>query len=470
MEITPDRLIEIALDNLKRKLPPSLAEPISPDALEKLPGSIREAADSLRGKGVRLIRGEDILAEARADLTARLAGSLKAGVLLPDELSPGIVKWLAGTPLAIQIVNRIQAAGRGKIAGGAAAMIATGPVTILARPPDGNGPVYIISKPPGDQSGDNWPINIIAKPPDGNGPVYIISKPPGDQSGDNGPINIIAKPPDGNGPVYIISKPPGDHSGNSGPINIIARPPGDQTGTGGPIYIIARPPSEGSSGGSRRRSRLRGLLPAGLIAVAILVLAGWLAGSVGGSGRPVPTATVGLAIGAGGKIHTVTPSETSVLIRTDTPSVTVTPSPTPTDTLTATPSWTDTPSLTATPAPFFLVIVEPKQIFYRGTGCGEKQARFQVQVAEPEKVAGVWMFVHLINREATEVTGWSGALVMTPEGSGWYAYTLYAEDIPEFAKYRESRVLYQFIAYDRKFKNVAASGVHGDVELSACGR
>ena len=161
-----------------------------------------------------------------------------------------------------------------------------------------------------------------------------------------------------------------------------------------------------------------------------------------------------------GKTYTVMPSQTSISSRIETPTVSVTCSPTS----------TDIPTLTATPAFFFRVIVEPKHIYYRGTDCGERKARFQVQVAEPAKVAGVWLFIRLINQEATEVTGWSGALVMTVEGSGWYGYTLYSEDIPEFTKYRDSRVLYRFIAYDGKFKNVAASGVHGDVELSACGR
>ncbi len=233
---------------------------------------------------------------------------------------------------------------------------------------------------------------------------------------------------------------------------------GQPHGTG-PVNIVARLPSEGSSGDMKKgRPRLRWLLPAGLIAVAILFLAGCLAGSIGGDGREVPTATIGLAGGEAAKMYTATPSDTPVSIQADTPPVAVTSSYPPTDTL------------TATPAPFFLITVEPKHIYYRGTGCGGKQARFQVQVAEQAKVAGVWMFVRLINQEATEVTGWSGALVMTAEGSGSYAYALYAEDIPEFAKYRESRVLYRFIAYDRKFKNVAASGVHGDVELSACGR
>ncbi len=220
---------------------------------------------------------------------------------------------------------------------------------------------------------------------------------------------------------------------------------------------MARPPSEGSSGGSKKgHPRLRWLLPVGLIAVVILLLAG----SIGKGNRPAPTTTNGLAAGVNGKIYTVTPSQTSVSSRTETPTVSATCSPTP----------TDIPTLTATSEFFFRVIVEPKHIYYRGTDCGEMQARFQVQVAEPAKVSGIWMFVRLINKEATEVTGWSGPLVMAAAGSGWYDFTLSAEDIPEYTKYRESRVLYRFVAYNSKFKNLAASGVHGDVELSACGK
>jgi hypothetical protein len=417
MEITPDRLIEVALDNLKRKLTAavSLHEPLSPAALEKLPGAIREVVDSLHRRGIPIVRGEDILADTQADLTSRLAASLKAGALLPNEITPELVKWLAGTPLAIQIANLIKPSGRRKMAGGGAAMAGTGAIAILAKPPEENGPVSIISKPPGDQSGNNAPIHIIA------------------------------------------------------------RPPGGQTEPSDPIYIMAKPPSARSSGGSsdageprKRNPRLRWLPPVGLIAVVILFMAGALAVSMGKGYRPAPTPTAGLAIGVNGKTYTVTPSETSVSSPTETP--TVEASPTSTDTLTATFSWTDTPTPMAPPAPFFQAIVNPKHVYYRGTGCGENQVRFQVKVAEPAKVTGVWLFVRLMNKDGTEVTGWSGALVMAAAGSGWYSYTLYAEDIPNFTKFREAWVGYQFVAHDGVSEVVTRSEVFHDVELSACGR
>jgi len=142
------------------------------------------------------------------------------------------------------------------------------------------------------------------------------------------------------------------------------------------------------------------------------------------------------------------------------------PPPTPTPTPAFTPTWTPT----LLPASFFKVLVKPDHIYYRGTNCGDKEAQFQVQVADPAKVAGVWLFVRLKGKESGETTSWGEALVMTGGGSGWYSYLLAAEDIPDFAKFREAWVQYQFVAYDKSFARVETSGVFSDVELSACGK
>jgi hypothetical protein len=139
--------------------------------------------------------------------------------------------------------------------------------------------------------------------------------------------------------------------------------------------------------------------------------------------------------------------------------------PTPTLTSAITPTFTPSPTL----ASFFKVAVKPNHVYYRGTGCGDKQVQFQVQVADPKKVAGVWLFVQLKNKGGEEITGWSEALVMSPLGSGWYSYTLPSESIPSFTKFPDALVQYQFVAYDKNFARVATSDVFWDVELSACG-
>jgi CSLREA domain-containing protein len=133
-----------------------------------------------------------------------------------------------------------------------------------------------------------------------------------------------------------------------------------------------------------------------------------------------------------------------------------------------TPSLTPTLTLPAKGKPFFTVKLSAKQIFYRGMNCGPKQEDFQVQVAEPEKVAGVWIFIRLKNKGGEGNTDWGEALVMTPQGSGWYKYELLGETIPGFVKYEDAWVQYQLVAYDKSFARVATSDVLWDVELTAC--
>jgi hypothetical protein len=127
------------------------------------------------------------------------------------------------------------------------------------------------------------------------------------------------------------------------------------------------------------------------------------------------------------------------------------------------------PAPAPAPAPFFLPKIEPDHMYYRGDNCGPMEAEFQVQVAEPEKVAGVWLFVRLKDKETLQVTSFSEALVMKPLGDGWYRYILQADAIPDFAKHRESWVQYQYVAFDKEFNPVEHSDVYWDLELSACG-
>ena len=140
------------------------------------------------------------------------------------------------------------------------------------------------------------------------------------------------------------------------------------------------------------------------------------------------------------------------------------PTPTPT------PAFTPTPTLTQPLAPFFKVIAKPNHIYYRGANCGDKQIQFQVQVADPNKVAGVWLFIRLLNKIGGETTGWAQGLSMTSLGSGWYSYMLLSEDIPDFTKFPDAWVQYQFVAFDKSNTILVRSDVLGDVELSACGK
>ncbi len=133
-----------------------------------------------------------------------------------------------------------------------------------------------------------------------------------------------------------------------------------------------------------------------------------------------------------------------------------------------TPTLTPTLTLPSKGKPFFTVKLSSNPVYYRGTGCGDKFERFDVEVAEPGKVAGVWLFVRLRNKDGDGITAWNDALVMKPAGSGRYSYELLTEDISGFSKWENAWIQYQFVAYDKSFNRVATSDVYSDLVLSAC--
>ncbi|MBN2085326.1 MAG: hypothetical protein JW748_08860 [Anaerolineales bacterium] len=138
------------------------------------------------------------------------------------------------------------------------------------------------------------------------------------------------------------------------------------------------------------------------------------------------------------------------------------PPPAPTQTL--------APTLTPTllPQPFFQPLINPKHIYSRGAGCGAMKAEIQVKVADSKQTAGVWFFTRLRNMDGDGVTGWADAQVMKAAGVGWYSHLLYAESLPDFEKYENAWVQYQFVAYDGNFNRIATSEVYSDLELTAC--
>jgi CSLREA domain-containing protein len=134
---------------------------------------------------------------------------------------------------------------------------------------------------------------------------------------------------------------------------------------------------------------------------------------------------------------------------------------------------TPTPNKAATLTPtlakaFFTVKLSADHVYYRGTGCGDSFVKWNVQVAEPNKVAGIWLFVRLRNKDGEGITTWGDAIVMAPGGSGWYMYQLETTDIPGFVKWENSWIQYQLVAYDKGFARVATSEVYSDLLLSAC--
>ncbi len=117
----------------------------------------------------------------------------------------------------------------------------------------------------------------------------------------------------------------------------------------------------------------------------------------------------------------------------------------------------------------FIPAVSPA-VFFFGR-CEPAQVEFSLEIADPpEAVDYVLLFVRLMDPKSGEKTAWSEGLSMIPAGKGKYRYSLLAEDVPDFNKFQDAVLQYQFVAYNKAQAVIGRSEVFGDVALRACGR
>ncbi len=142
---------------------------------------------------------------------------------------------------------------------------------------------------------------------------------------------------------------------------------------------------------------------------------------------------------------------TPTLESSTTPTLPATLPPTPV--VTFTPTWvnsftpTTVPSFTATPVPVGLTFnanISTSQI-YAGS-CGTNQVTIQAYVSNPSLITGVTLFLKLKNQSTGESTSWNEGDPMNSSGSGWYQRTVSATSIPGYDDYKNSWILYQFVA------------------------
>jgi hypothetical protein len=58
---------------------------------------------------------------------------------------------------------------------------------------------------------------------------------------------------------------------------------------------------------------------------------------------------------------------------------------------------------------------------------------------------------------------------MIPAGKGKYRYTLLSADVPDYDKFPDAVLQYQFVAYNKAQAVIERSEVYGDVALRQCG-
>jgi len=171
------------------------------------------------------------------------------------------------------------------------------------------------------------------------------------------------------------------------------------------------------------------------------------------------------------------PQGTSTTVGTPTKTATITPTqPTPTYTgtptlsgitptrtrfgtpATLTGTFTPLPLFIDTATPLILVTVDTpgegfksveisgKEIFW-GI-CKPGVVKITAEVAEPDEVYNVVIFVRLMDGESPDTTPWSKGAAMDDRRNGIFTYNLNADTISEKSSYRRSWVLYQLVATD----------------------
>jgi hypothetical protein len=171
------------------------------------------------------------------------------------------------------------------------------------------------------------------------------------------------------------------------------------------------------------------------------------------------------------------PQETSAVAGTPTRTATITPTQ-PTPTYTSTPTLagiTPTRTLfgtratltgTFTPLPLFIDTATPLILFTADTPgegfkwveiegneifwgiCKPGVVRIIAEVAEPDEVYNVVIFVRLMDGESTDTTPWSKGAAMNNRRDGTFTYYLNADTISEKSAYRRAWVFFQLVATD----------------------
>jgi hypothetical protein len=140
-----------------------------------------------------------------------------------------------------------------------------------------------------------------------------------------------------------------------------------------------------------------------------------------------------------------------------------------------TPTFTPTPTQTLTPVPmqisFKPVEYSSTLIYHGGKTCKDKQLTIKVQILPFENVKSAGVFFRLEDKQGGQIGDWSQGFAMTPLGSGWFQYTLSADEIPGVQNWQvDAWLAVQFVANNQNGQKLANSAIRRDVTVSLCQR
>jgi hypothetical protein len=128
------------------------------------------------------------------------------------------------------------------------------------------------------------------------------------------------------------------------------------------------------------------------------------------------------------------------------------------------------PAATLEPAGMqFKPEVNPAEFFWGGCDPGQVDIKLEI-IDPPQKIDYVLLFFRLADKKSSDTTKWNEGWVMVNSSeANKFFYTLAAAKIPEYDRFAEAWLQYQFVAYNAAKVEVGHSGVYADVTLNKCG-
>jgi hypothetical protein len=129
---------------------------------------------------------------------------------------------------------------------------------------------------------------------------------------------------------------------------------------------------------------------------------------------------------------------------------------------------------TPTPAPTsggmqFKPTVNPMAFFYGG--CTPDRTDITLDVLNPpEEINYMLLFVRLMDKKSGAAGAWSEGLSMSKLSPMKFFFTLTLDKVPDYGKFTDAWLQYQFVAYNKAQKEIGRSDVFGDVSFGRCGR
>ena len=102
--------------------------------------------------------------------------------------------------------------------------------------------------------------------------------------------------------------------------------------------------------------------------------------------------------------------------------------------------------------------------------CTPNQVQLGVEVVNsPEPVDYLLLFVRLADKKSGAASAWSEGLSMSKLASTKFLFNLTLDKLPDYGKFTDAWLQYQFVAYNKAQKEIGRSQVFSDVSFGRCG-